>query len=201
MNLNENVKASESARAFIEAIKAKACGWDVPVAGRKPLHGELVYFYGYDHLSSLSWMAAASLDAMRAVLRLTVGREEEWGTYRACVGELIGAMSSDPSGDQIPPESPIRLILGKPEHLNAEMLAALIAAYAGTTEVGLDPDGIEPGTHFVAVRYPSSAPGTPIRFFVAGGSKPPSVMPLAEFEAVVNDVSAADFETNPEWFF
>ena len=200
MNIQKQVKAAESARAFIANMTAAANGWSVSNVDGKCLLGEQIYVYAFDFQSQKAWMNSITLESFRSAIAKAYKSTSEWAGYRIALVELLeylGKDASDPmddDGDMNP------TLATAHEFKNQNTLYQLISAFIGTTETALHPERLQADSHLIVMRYAGSDMEVPVRYFVVDANGMRGPLCHEDFMDVVREVVALDFEAHPEWF-
>lgn len=198
MNLESRVNASRSAHAFLERMSAIAKGWSVASIDCDSAVGEKLFTYCTDFATGHSWLSAVNYERFctRAnMVRSSNGWADIHNELDACIDLLVSQQtywSASPGDECVKPHAPDSLF----------GLNATVMAFAGTTQVAFDDDLMQPGGHFIVLRYSNEFEGSIFRSMVV----PPhlndsdGVLTVTQFGEIVAVMVDRDQKDHPEWF-
>lgn len=200
MDIEKQVRAAESARAFIASMTATANGWIVSNVDEQSLLGEQIYVYAFDLQSQKAWMNSITLESFRSAIALANESTSEWAGYRVALVELLEYLGEDSSelfdDEEVSDRSANAL---RAVH-DPNTLHQLITAFIGTTETALHPEDVRANSHLIVMRYTGSDMEVPVRYFVVDANGMRGPLCHEDFMDVVREVVTLDFEAHPEWF-
>ena len=147
---------SSAAHAFIDEVTARARGWRIMEKNTKYVEGDALYVYVHDVATSYTWMARINIDGfLSAATNIREQGEEVQGTISAHLASLIGDLVEKRA--QIPTSGNLnaqkRLVKGALDEEGPPGLFQLATLHAGSTETVFEYDLLQPGGHFIIMRY------------------------------------------------
>ena len=156
MPRKNTAKYSGAAQAFIEQVTARARGWRIMESNIREVEGEPLYVYVHDVGTSYTWMARIEIEGfLSAATSIREQSEEVQKTISAhlanLIGDLVEKRSLLPTTGNL--ETQKQLVKGKLDEDGPPGLFQLATLHAGTTETVFEYDLLQPGGHFIILRY------------------------------------------------
>lgn len=154
--------------------------------------------YFADFATANSWMAPVNYEQLCTRAQV-VRASNRWAQIHQeldiCVDLLVSQHSywnSSPSDEHHRPHSRESL-LGLDE---------VVMAYAGTTQIAFDDDLMQPGAHFIVLRYSNEFEGSLFRSMIVPAylNDSDGVLSLAQFREIVAMMVNRDQQDHREWF-
>lgn len=170
---------------------AGAAGWSVEIHDAQAASSPSVLLYVWDSASGRTWLCSVPRKAFAAVSGKA--SRERPAMVEAIRGKLGNVISR--AGDGVAPD---------PEDSTSweQVLGAMLAAYAGTTQAYKLANGLQGGGHFIVSYYrkPGQQHGMLRPFVRQGDTCGRDVLPVERLLEVVHTVQRMDRERHPEWF-
>lgn len=179
-----------TASSSITSACASAAGWESAVHDAAIAAGPCVLSYVWDQPSGWIWVCSASVGqfdqqadkASRAKPKVVDG-------VRSALGDLIVHAANG---------APDALGLGESWE---QALAAMLAAYAGTTQTWALADGFPAGGHFIVLYYRKAGQQTGMLrpFALPGSVSAREVLAVDKLRGVIRQVVEMDRARHPDW--
>lgn len=176
------------------SLKLGASGWRMLSTDAEKMLAPQVYVCLHDLAAGWTWVASVPHDSFSKTAEHARRLKSSWPDIRNALGIGIRDQAQAGFGPELPPPA----IPGQSQEWE-QHLALLGAAYSGTTQVAALPGAIEPGAHFIVLRYAQEAGNSLLRPFVQG-KLPDGLVAPSDLQALVDYVVGMDRQRHPEWF-
>ena len=176
--------------ASITSACASAAGWESAVHDPAVAAGPCVLSYVWDQPSGWIWVCSAGVEQFdQQADRGSRARAKVVDGIRSALGDLLVHAAGG---------SPDALGLGDTWE---QALAAMVAAYAGTTQTWALSDGFPAGGHFVVLHYRQAGQrsGMLRPFALPQSASAREVLPVEQLRGVIGQVVGMDRARHPEW--
>lgn len=179
-----------AASASITSACASAAGWDSAVHDAAIAAGPCVLSYVWDQPSDWIWVCSAGVAQFdRQADKASRAKPKMVDGIRSAVGELVFHAANGAA---------VNLGLGESWE---QALAAMLAAYAGTTQTWALTDGFQGGGHFITLHYRKAGQraGMLRPFALPASVSAREVLAVDKLRGVISQVVAMDRARHPDW--
>jgi hypothetical protein len=177
--------------SIVTSACAGAAGWSIEVHDAEATASPSVLLYVWDSVSGWTWLC--SIPRKRFAAASGKASRERPAVVEAIRGKLGNLIYR--AADGVAPD---------PEDSTSweNMLGAMLAAYAGSTQAWKAANGFEGGGHFIVSYYrkPGETHGMLRPFALSGDTRGRDVLPVEQLLDAVHTVQRMDRERHPEWF-
>jgi len=177
--------------SIVTSACAGAAGWSVEIHDAQAASSPSVLLYVWDSASGWTWLCSVPRKAFAAVSGKA--SRERPAMVEAIRGKLGNVISR--AADGVAPD---------PEDSTSweQVLGAMLAAYAGTTQAYKLANGLQGGGHFIVSYYrkPGQQHGMLRPFTLSAETCSRDVLPIKNLLDAVRVVQKMDRERHPEWF-
>lgn len=184
------LSAFTAASSSITSACASAAGWDSAVHDPAIAAGPCVLSYVWDQPSGWFWVCSAGVEQFdRQADKAARAKPKVVDGIRSALGDLIIHAAGG---------SPDALGLGETWE---QALAAMLAAYAGTTQTWALADGFPAGGHFIVLYYRQAGQqhGMLRPFALPASASSREVLPVDTLQGVIDQVVGMDRVRHPDW--
>ena len=177
--------------SIVTSACAGAAGWSVEIHDAQAASSPSVLLYVWDSASGWTWLCSVPRKAFAAVSGKA--SRERPAMVEAIRGKLGNVISR--AADGVAPDL-------EDSTSWEQVLGALLAAYAGTTQACKAANGLQAGGHFIVCFYrqPGEKHGMLRPFALSGDTRGRDVLPVEQLLDAVHTVQRMDRERHPEWF-
>ncbi len=177
--------------SIVTSACAGAAGWSVEIHDAQAASSSSVLLYVWDSASGWTWLCSVPRKAFAAVSGKA--SRERPAMVEAIRGKLGNVISRAADGAAPDPEDSTSW---------EQVLGAMLAAYAGTTQAYRLANGLQGGGHFIVSYYrkPGQQHGMLRPFTLSAETCSRDVLPIKNLLDAVRVVQKMDRERHPEWF-
>lgn len=177
--------------SIVTSACAGAAGWSVEIHDAQAASSPSVLLYVWDSASGWTWLCSVPRKAFAAVSGKA--SRERPAMVEAIRGKLGNVISRAADGAAPDPEDSTSW---------EQVLGAMLAAYAGTTQAYRLANGLQGGGHFIVSYYrkPGQQHGMLRPFTLSAETCSRDVLPIKNLLDAVRVVQKMDRERHPEWF-